>query len=88
MKDASIVSEQGILRSVADYIDVLKPRETILLTFIGLCAAFAAAYIATSDFPDPSTFLLAFVAILISTFGFGAAQDIYFADDFESHRRG
>lgn len=30
-------------KTVLDYIDVLKPRETFLLTFIGVCSAIIAA---------------------------------------------
>ena len=58
----------SIYRSISNYIDVLKPRETILLTFIGLCAAYAS-YITASGSPSVDKFGLAFVAILIGSGG-------------------
>jgi len=69
MKQAMVISEPSAYRTVTNYIDVLKPRETLLLTFIGLCSAFAAALIATSDLPAGDTFALAFTAILLGSAG-------------------
>ena len=53
------------LRSIWNYIDVLKPRETILLTFIGLCAAIVAA----KGDPAGWTFLGIFIAVLLGSGG-------------------
>jgi len=51
--------------AVWNYIGVLKPRETILLTFIGFCAAM----IAGSGQPQIGTLLLATLAILLGSGG-------------------
>ncbi|NQT74202.1 MAG: protoheme IX farnesyltransferase [Chloroflexi bacterium] len=53
------------LRSIWNYIDVLKPRETVLLTFLGLCAAIVAA----KGDPAGWTFLGVFVAVLLGSGG-------------------
>ena len=53
------------LRSIWNYIDVLKPRETILLTFIGLCAAIVAA----KGDPAGWTFLGVLIAVLLGSGG-------------------
>jgi protoheme IX farnesyltransferase len=52
---------------ILNYIRVLKPRETVLLTFIGLCAALVA-WGWQSPFPTRD-FLLAALAILIGSGG-------------------
>ena len=54
-----------MLRSVWNYIDVLKPRETVLLTFIGLCATIIAA----EGSPDVWPFLGVFTAVLLGSAG-------------------
>jgi protoheme IX farnesyltransferase len=56
---------QGIIKTVSNYISVLKPRETALLTFIGICSAFVAG----SGHLPLNTFLLALVAILVASAG-------------------
>ncbi len=48
-----------------NYIEVLKPRATALLTFIGVCAAI----IAGDGYPPLNRVLLAFLAILLSSAG-------------------
>lgn len=68
MSRAEAVYAPSIHRTIANYIDVLKPRETILLTLIGLCAAYAA-FATTSGSPPAQKFALAFVAILIGSGG-------------------
>jgi protoheme IX farnesyltransferase len=65
MSQAEAISSPSAYRTVANYIDVLKPRETVLLAFIGLCAAFVAA----AASPSAAKFALAFVAILIGSGG-------------------
>lgn len=52
-------------RAIGKYIEVLKPRETILLTFIGLCAAVVAG----GGQPPTGTLLLATLAILLGSGG-------------------
>jgi protoheme IX farnesyltransferase len=56
---------RSVVRTVLVYIEVLKTRETILLTFIGLCAAL----IAGADQPalEVGTLLLATLAILLGS---------------------
>ncbi|MFH1486435.1 MAG: hypothetical protein ABIH46_10215, partial [Chloroflexota bacterium] len=39
---AAISPRLGVVQAVWNYIEVLKPRETALLTFIGVCAAIIA----------------------------------------------
>ncbi len=51
--------------AIWSYIEVLKPRETILLTFIGFCAAVVAG----SGQPPIGTLLLATLAILLGSAG-------------------
>jgi len=53
------------LSTIRDYIEVLKPRESILLTFIGVCAAF----IASNGQPPLDILLLAAVTILLGSAG-------------------
>jgi protoheme IX farnesyltransferase len=52
-------------RTFLDYINVLKPAETILLTFIGICSVIIAA---GGNLP-PDVFLLAFIAIGLGSAG-------------------
>jgi protoheme IX farnesyltransferase len=56
---------RSIFRTVLVYIEVLKTRETILLTFIGLCAALIAG--AGQPSLDVGTLLLATLAILLGS---------------------
>ncbi len=53
------------LRQVWNYIDVLKPRETALLTFIALCAAVVGA----EGHPEAWPFVGVFVAVLLGSGG-------------------
>ena len=55
-------------RPLPAYFEVLKPKETALLTFIGL----AAALLAARGHPDPGRLGIAFVAILIASGGCNA----------------
>ena len=52
-------------KGIIDYITVLKPRETVLLTFIGVCAAIIAAH----GKPQLDVLLLALVAIALGSAG-------------------
>ena len=52
-------------RGIFPYIRVLKPRETILLTFIGVCAGVVAG----AGQPDVKTLLLATLALLLGNGG-------------------
>ncbi len=52
-------------RGIIPYIRVLKPRETVLLTFIGLCAGVVAG----AGKPDVQTLLMASLAILLGSGG-------------------
>jgi len=54
--------------SVADYINVLKPKETSLLVYIGTCTALVAAAVTQINFPI-STFILTVVAITLGSAG-------------------
>ncbi len=66
MKEAKALTLGPISgRRIADYIEVLKPRETSLLTFIGICAGFVAA----DGSPSLSRLSLALVAILLGSGG-------------------
>ncbi|MBM3132627.1 MAG: protoheme IX farnesyltransferase [Chloroflexi bacterium] len=53
------------LRHLWNYIDVLKPRETVLLTFIALCAAIVAA----QGHPEAGPFVGVFAAVLLGSGG-------------------
>ncbi|RPJ61942.1 MAG: hypothetical protein EHM12_04910, partial [Dehalococcoidia bacterium] len=53
---------------IIDYINVLKPRETSLLLFIGACAAVVAASNVDGVFPV-SDFILALIAITLGSAG-------------------
>jgi protoheme IX farnesyltransferase len=52
-------------RGIFPYIRVLKPRETVLLTFIGVCAGVVAG----AGRPDVQTLLLATLALLLGNGG-------------------
>lgn len=52
-------------KGIIDYITVLKPRETVLLTFIGICAAIIAAH----GKPPLDVLLIALVAIALGSAG-------------------
>jgi protoheme IX farnesyltransferase len=52
-------------RGIIDYITVLKPRETVLLTFIGVCAAIIAA----QGKPPLHVLLIALAAIALGSAG-------------------
>ena len=54
--------------SLADYINVLKPKETSLLVYIGACTALVAASITQVTFPL-YTFILTVVAITLGSAG-------------------
>jgi protoheme IX farnesyltransferase len=62
---SSIVKSRS---SLADYINVLKPKETSLLVYIGACTALVAASIAQAGFPA-GTFILTVVAITLGSAG-------------------
>jgi protoheme IX farnesyltransferase len=66
--DKSLSVGRGIAWSIWPYIDVLKPRETSLLTFIGVCAAIAAA----GGYPSLNRLLFLLVTILIASAGANA----------------
>jgi protoheme IX farnesyltransferase len=55
----------SIFRTVKNYVEVLKPRESSLLTFIGV----AAIFIAADGKPSLDTVLLAAIAILVASAG-------------------
>jgi len=52
-------------KAVRNYIELLKPRESSLLTFIGLCAAI----IAGQGTPAPGSLLLVLITILLASAG-------------------
>jgi protoheme IX farnesyltransferase len=54
-----------MLRSIGKYVEVLKPRETILLTFIGVLAAVVAG----GGHPPINVLLISFVAIALGSGG-------------------
>jgi protoheme IX farnesyltransferase len=54
--------------SFADYINVLKPKETSLLVYIGTCTALVAASVTQVNFPL-YTFILTVVAITLGSAG-------------------
>jgi protoheme IX farnesyltransferase len=70
------------LNTLKNYIEVLKPRESILLTFIGICAAF----IAGSGQPPLGILLLASVAILLGSAGTNGLTN-YIDRDFDAKMR-
>ncbi len=53
------------VRMLRDYVEVLKPRESSLLTFIGVCAAVVAG----NGQPPPGRLVLAGVVILLASAG-------------------
>jgi len=52
-------------RVVRDYIEVLKPRESLLLSFIGICAAIMAG----GGFTSPGRLLLVTIGLLAGSSG-------------------
>jgi len=56
---------QAGFRRVKNYVEVLKPRESILITFIGVCSAI----IAGGGYPPADKLLLAMVMILLGSAG-------------------
>ncbi|MCX6001162.1 MAG: protoheme IX farnesyltransferase [Chloroflexi bacterium] len=54
--------------SLADYINVLKPKETSLLVYIGICTAVVAAAVTQINFPIP-VFILTVIAIALGSAG-------------------
>jgi len=52
-------------KTAKDYIEVLKPRESGLLVFIGICTAIVAG----DGYPSPGLLLLALIAILFASAG-------------------
>lgn len=55
----------NVFSTINNYIEVLKPRETALLTFIGVCSAFVAA----GGYPSLNRLLMIFVAVLVASAG-------------------
>jgi len=51
--------------SLWDYIGILKPKETILLAFIGICSAIIAA----GNIPSTTTFFLLLIALVLGSAG-------------------
>ncbi len=58
----------SLINTAKNYIEVTKPRETVLLAFIGLCTVIIAA----GGRPDPGTLLFATMTILIASAGANA----------------
>ena len=56
------------MKTIRNYIDVLKPRESFLLTFIGICAAIVAA----QGYPTALPLFIAIVAICLGSGGCNA----------------
>lgn len=71
-----------IAGTVKNYIEVLKPRESILLTFIGICAAIVAG----GGQPSLDVLLLAAVTILIASAGANGITN-YLDRDFDARMR-
>ena len=70
------------LGTIKNYIEVLKPRESSLLTFIGVCAAF----IAGNGQPPINILLLVAVTILIASAGANGLTN-YLDRDFDAKMR-
>jgi len=68
--------------TIKNYIEVLKPRESILLTFIGA----AATFIAAGGEPSLKTMLLALAAILIASAGANGITN-YLDREFDAKMR-
>ena len=62
---APILPLHRLVRAAVPYLKLLKPRETTLLTLIGLCTAIVAA----DGSPPPGRFLLAAATILLGSGG-------------------
>ncbi len=70
------------IATLKNYIEVLKPRESFLLTFIGV----AAAFIAADGEPSLDVILLAMVAILIASAGANGITN-YLDRDFDARMK-
>lgn len=70
------------LATLKNYIEVLKPRESFLLTFIGV----AAAFIAADGEPSLNVILLAMVAILVASAGANGITN-YLDRDFDARMK-
>ena len=70
------------LTTLKNYIEVLKPRESFLLTFIGV----AAAFIAADGEPSLNVILLAMVAILVASAGANGITN-YLDRDFDARMK-
>jgi len=55
----------GRLNTVKAYLEVLKPRESVLLTFIGVCAAIVAG----QGHPPPDRLLFVLIGVLLASGG-------------------
>lgn len=70
------------LATLKNYIEVLKPRESFLLTFIGV----AAAFIAADGEPSLNVILLAMVVILVASAGANGITN-YLDRDFDARMK-
>lgn len=70
------------LTALKNYIEVLKPRESFLLTFIGV----AAAFVASEGEPSLDVILLALVAILLASAGANGITN-YLDRDFDARMK-
>ncbi len=59
----------GFPRTLGNYVEVLKPRESLLLTFIGVCAALIAAGLGKTGYPLGERLSLTLVTILLGSAG-------------------
>lgn len=59
----------GFPRTLGSYVEVLKPRETLLLTFIGICAALIAAGLGKTGYPLGERLSLTLLTILLGSAG-------------------
>ena len=64
----SYIKLWAAMKTIRNYIDVLKPRESILLTFIGICAAIVAAQGSLTGWP----FFLILTAVCLGSGGCNA----------------
>lgn len=70
MRSAGVSDVQsGAWRAVAAYVEVLKPRETLLLTFIGICGAAISAALAPGGDTSTARFLMTLAAIVLGSAG-------------------
>jgi protoheme IX farnesyltransferase len=71
--------------AITDYIEVLKPKETSLLVFIGVCSSLVAASSVHGSFPV-SDFIICFIAILLGSAGANGLTN-YLDRDVDSRMR-